>query len=229
MSASPFIVPRRHRLGPPLLLALLLLALLAVVTSLVGAGRTQDWDRSILLAVLPFRTDYRTIFFQLMSAFGLGECGIPAGILVLLILRHARHFRQAKFYAWVTLSGWALNLLLKQLIGRPRPEVIPHLGRAGWYSFPSGHAMLAPLVYGVGAVLLAALLVHRGGRIALRVGAVLLILSIACARIYLGVHYPSDVLAGLLAGTGWALLWWGLAPPNHRLDPAEGATASELR
>lgn len=204
-------------------MAAVLLAGLAVVTYLVGTGQTQGWDRTILLAVLPFRTDYRTIFFQLVSAFGLGECGIPAGLLILLILRHARRYRQAKFYAWVTLSGWALNLLLKSIISRPRPDIIPHLGRAGWYSFPSGHAMLAPLVYAVGALLLAPLLRRAGARVALLVGAMLLVVGIACARIYLGVHYPSDVLAGLLAGSGWALLWWGIIPPND--FPATGVSS----
>jgi undecaprenyl-diphosphatase len=211
----PFRLPPPHtRRQFELALAVVALAALAVLTYLVGIGRTQEWDRAILLDVLPLRTDYRTIVFQLVSAFGLGECGIPVGLLVLAVLHRAGKVRQAKFYAWVTLSGWALNLLLKSLVSRPRPDIIPHLGRAGWFSFPSGHAMLAPLVYGVGALLLAPLLHRLGARLSLRVGAGLLVVGIACSRVYLGVHYPSDVVAGLLAGGGWALLWWGLTPPN---------------
>jgi undecaprenyl-diphosphatase len=227
MPNPPFLVARHHRLNIALVTGLLFLALFAVVTWLIGSGLTQPWDRAILLAMLPLRGDYRTIFFQLLSAAGLGQCGIPFGILIVLILRHVHHYRQANFYLWVTLSGWAFNLLLKQLISRPRPDVIPHLSGAGWYSFPSGHAMLAPLVYGVGAMLLATLLVRRIARIALKSVALALILGIGCARVYLGVHYPSDVVAGFLAGGGWALVWWGLAPPNHLLDLAGLATAEE--
>jgi len=227
MSNPPFLVARHHRLNVALVTGLLLLALFAVVTWLIGTGRTMSWDRAILLAMLPLRSDYRTIFFQLISAAGLGQCGIPIGILVVVILRHARHYRQANFYLWVTLSGWAFNLLLKQLISRPRPDIIPHLSGAGWFSFPSGHAMLAPLVYGVGAMLLATLLRHPASRTALKIGALALVLGIGFSRVYLGVHYPSDVVAGFLAGGGWALVWWGLAPPHHLLDLAGLARAEE--
>lgn len=217
MSESPLILPRHLRLEPHLVLAVICLALLAVITYFVGTGATTSWDHAIILAMAPLRTPLRTAIWRTISALGLGEAGIPIGILVVLILRHARHFRQANFYLWLTLGGWGFNILLKQLISRPRPDLIPHLSGAGWFSFPSGHAMLAPMVYGAGALLLATLLAGRWQRVALRAMGWALVVAIGCSRVYLGVHWPSDVLAGWLAGTGWVLLWWGLISPNHLL------------
>jgi undecaprenyl-diphosphatase len=140
-----------------------------------------------------------------LSGIGQGSFAIPAGVAVLLILVLRGWRRSALCYGVTVLTGWGLNALLKEGFRRHRPDIIPRLDGAGWYSFPSGHAMLAPLVFGLGAFLLT-----RGSppmvRRAVRTAAVLLCLSIACSRVYLGVHYPSDVIGALLAGTGWAAL-----------------------
>jgi len=173
----------------------------------------MGWDRAILLDVLPWRSPALTTLFQAISYLGLGEFAIPAGLVVFVLLRRGGRPQSAAFYAAVTLGGWAFNLLLKQFIGRARPEVIPHLGRGGWFTYPSGHSMLAPLVYALGAVLLTTQLANAGLRRLVRMFAGLVVLGVALSRVYLGVHYPSDVLGGLLAGCGWGLLWWGLNPP----------------
>ena len=214
--------PKRAGQRLPLLLGLAALAAFALLTFLVQTGSTAEWDRNGLLAMLPLRTELRTRCFQLVSFFGVGEFAIPAGLAIFFWLRRTGHPQPAAFYAGVTLGGWAFNLLLKQLIGRPRPDVIPHLGRGGWFTYPSGHSMMSPLVYGLGGLMLAKLLHRAGARAAVRTVAALTVVGVALSRVYLGVHYPSDVLGGLLAGCGWGLLWWGLKPPRliATADPA---------
>ena len=208
------------------LLAGVLLAFFVVggLGRLALGGALTAWDERILERVAALRTDTITGWMGVLSAIGAGAIAIPSGILVTWLL-HRRGDRQAaRCYLVTVLSGWALNLLLKQAFGRPRPAVLPHLDGAGGYSYPSGHAMLAPLVFGLGGLLLAR---HAPRWIAaLATGAGLaLALAIAVSRVYLAVHYPSDVVGALLAGTGWAALGLAVygpldgepaAPPSRR-------------
>jgi len=180
----------------------------------LGTALTSH-DQQVMRAVAAGRSAEMAGWMGVLSAIGQGAFAIPAGIAVFVVLLLRRWRRAALCYAVTVLSGWGLNALLKQGFRRHRPSIVPHLDGAGWYSYPSGHAMLAPLVFGLGAYLLT-----RGSppatRRILRVAAVLLCLSIAWSRVYLGVHYPSDVIGALLAGTGWAALGTAIYSP---LDP----------
>jgi undecaprenyl-diphosphatase len=120
-------------------------------------------------------------------------------------------------------GGIALNSALKLLFHRVRPSVVPHLVAVGSDSFPSGHALLSAAVYLSVAVLLAR--VVRGRTLKLYVLAVgaLLTLLIGCTRLLLGVHYPTDVLAGWLAGGLWALLCGAAAKALERRGKVERA------
>jgi len=205
------------------------LATFGWLAALMQEGRADTLDQYWLREVLPYRTPDLTALAKALSWVGSEDFSIPFGILVFVFLRFRQRPRGAAMYAWATLSGWAFNALTKALFQRLRPDVIPKLDAAGWYSFPSGHAMLAPLVFG-----LAALLVLREVRSPVvkwfGLGlAGLLIAGIALSRVYLGVHYPSDVLAGLLAGSGWGLLWLSMAGAlvkrtNQRASNVEGET-----
>jgi len=106
------------------------------------------------------------------------------------------------------IDGW-----LKHLIARPRPELVPHLVQVTNASFPSGHAMVSSAVYLTLALMLAEGVEIDGWRgRAARVAVVAffsaLAVLIGMSRVYLGVHWPSDVLAGWCFGTAWALLAW---------------------
>jgi undecaprenyl-diphosphatase len=110
-----------------------------------------------------------------------------------------------------TVSGLAASTILKTAFARDRPEVVPHLTTVHTASFPSGHAMLSAVVYLTLGVLLAR--VERGWRVRAYVLGVALGLTflVGVSRVYLGVHYPTDVLAGWTAGLCWAIVCWLVA------------------
>lgn len=111
----------------------------------------------------------------------------------------------ALFVTVAMLGAGVLNELLKDAFGRERPTVVPHLMGASDLSFPSGHTMVSAVLYPTMAELLGRLVRQRRLRYLLMAFAILLALLVAFSRVYLGVHYPSDVLGGLSAGFAWAL------------------------
>ena len=105
-------------------------------------------------------------------------------------------------------GGQVLSSLLKAGIDRPRPELVSHLVNETSLSFPSGHAMLSAVTYLTLGALAARFLPGRTTKIYVLSLAVLTTLLVGISRIYLGVHWPSDVLAGWCAGFVWAMLCW---------------------
>ena len=120
-------------------------------------------------------------------------------------------YRNGLFVFAASAGGWVLNWMLKQAFARARPDVVPHLREVMSSSFPSGHALTSAAVYlTLGALLmriaegrLAKYLLHRHRDVRRRSWSGL-------SRVFLGVHYPSDVLAGWLIGMSWALLCWAV-------------------
>ncbi|MDL2353323.1 MAG: phosphatase PAP2 family protein [Pseudomonadota bacterium] len=155
---------------------------------------------------------------------------ITIAALLLVRLR-----REATLLAATILSGWVVNTLIKATVGRPRPTIVSHLAEAGGSSFPSGHSFNSAVVYMGIALALASLSAQRGVRRSMITGAALVTALIAVSRVWLGVHYPSDVLAGWLGGMGWALTASALLyrPARELADAAapaiEAATPGELQ
>lgn len=110
-----------------------------------------------------------------------------------------------------SLSGLLVSSALKHIISRPRPNIVPHLSIVYTSSFPSGHSMLSAVVYLTLGSLLATAIPRTSLKIYVLSVAVLLTIIVGISRIYLGVHYPTDVLAGWIAGLAWALLCWIIA------------------
>ena len=131
-----------------------------------------------------------------------GEVTLLVATLLLIALTWTRHRRESVLFFFALGMGFAMNFLLKFLIQRPRPLLDPIL-HAAWYSYPSGHAMNAFVFYGT----LSYLTYHFTGktRVSIIVSAValLLVFLIGVSRVYLGVHYPSDVVGGWIAGFWW--------------------------
>jgi undecaprenyl-diphosphatase len=105
-------------------------------------------------------------------------------------------------------GGGLMSTAMKYLFGRGRPDVVPHLVAVASPSFPSGHSMLAAVIYLTLGALLARFATRRRTKIFLVTAAMSLTFLVGSSRVYLGVHYPTDVLAGWCAGLGWALICW---------------------
>ncbi len=119
-------------------------------------------------------------------------------------------------------GGGLLDAVLKRVFHRPRPTWnAPFVTAHGW-SFPSGHAMGSLIAYGMLAYLLVLVLERRGSRIAVLVSAALLVLLIGCSRLYLGVHYFSDVVGGYAAGAVWLAACISGLEVARRKPPASG-------
>jgi undecaprenyl-diphosphatase len=130
---------------------------------------------------------------------------------VIIYLFIARRPAAALFVLASVAGGQALSTLLKLGIDRPRPELVPHLMDVFTLSFPSGHAMLSAVTYLTLGALLAQVSTGRTMKIYVLAMAVLVTVLVGVSRIYLGVHWPSDVLAGWCAGAAWAMLCWLVA------------------
>src|SRR6478609_3685952 len=105
-------------------------------------------------------------------------------------------------------GGLLISSLLKDIINRPRPQLVPHLSQVYTSSFPSGHSMLSAVVYLTLGSLLARIAPGMMVKLYLIAVALLLTFLVGVSRVYMGVHYPTDVLAGWTAGLVWAILCW---------------------
>ncbi|WP_201264965.1 phosphatase PAP2 family protein [Brevibacillus reuszeri] len=121
----------------------------------------------------------------------------------LMLWQHKRW--EALFLLLALGGGMAFNLLLKWIYRRERPSIHRLVEESG-YSFPSGHSMAAFLFFGMMAMLLTLFVVSRAAKAVIILASVVLILLVGISRIYLGVHYPSDVLAGFAAGGVWLVM-----------------------
>lgn len=110
-----------------------------------------------------------------------------------------------------TLGGVMIASIFKVTFDRPRPDLVPHLSHVASSSFPSGHSMMSAIVYlTLGTVVAEVVTTNRLKFYCLAV-AIAIVLLVGVSRVYLGVHYPTDVLAGWSAGLVWAMLCWLVA------------------
>jgi len=123
-------------------------------------------------------------------------------------------------------GGNVVSDLLKRAFGRPRPDLVAHLVDVRSLSFPSGHAMLSAITYLTLGALLARVHSRRRIKAYLLTVAVGTTLLVGVSRVYLGVHWPTDVLAGWCAGAAWAMLCWRVALWLQRRGQVEPEGAS---
>ncbi len=143
-----------------------------------------------------------------VTALGGGTVLTIVVVVVAGLLLVQRHWLTAASVVLASAtSGWAVDLVKSQ-VQRARPELVPHLVPVSGYSFPSGHATSSAVVYLTLAAVAGQVTPDRAVRRYLMIVAILLVGAIGCSRVYLGVHWPSDVLVGWSFGTLWALGWW---------------------
>ncbi|WP_236020571.1 phosphatase PAP2 family protein [Sabulicella rubraurantiaca] len=181
----------------------------------VADGDTHSLDQALLLALRseadPTDPWGPRWFEEMMRDFtALGGTGVlvlvTAAVFGFLLLTGKR--QAAMLVVLSIASGVAVSHGLKWGFGRPRPDLVPHGQSVYSQSFPSGHAMLSAIVYLTLGALLARVQERRRAKAYPLAVAALLVLLIGFSRVYLGVHWPSDVLAGWAVGAGWAALCW---------------------
>jgi len=194
----------------------LLGALLWLFISIAGEvreGETADWDRRLLLALrsaadpaVPWGPPWVQEMARDFTALG-GVAVLSLmtfAVIGYLLLARKRYAAVAVFVA--VAGGLVLSTLLKLGFDRPRPDLVPHGSFVYTTSFPSGHSMMAAVTY----LTLGALLARVEGSIRIKIYllsvAVVLTVLVGVSRVYLGVHWPTDVAAGWTVGAAWALL-----------------------
>ncbi|NLE77732.1 MAG: phosphatase PAP2 family protein [Chloroflexi bacterium] len=185
-----------------------LLALILLASSLVIAG--SDVDRSALASMATLRRPLLTQAFTAVTQLG-STVVVGAAALLLTGWLARRRACWPLGPALVTAAAALISEGLKLVVHRPRPEVVEALVTVVSYSYPSGHALVSLTFYSLAAKAVAARLGGRW-RPVVWAGALLIILLVGASRVYLGVHYPSDVLAGYAIGLGCLATYSALAP-----------------
>lgn len=220
----------RQDIGPVAALLGAGLAMLAFVEIAddVQEGETRAFDERVLLAL---RTSDPAdpvgpgwVESSMLDITALGGFAVLALIVLLACgyLAVIKKWGDAALLLIATLGGTAISEGLKMGFNRPRPDLVAHVVETTSMSFPSGHAMLSAVTYLTLGVLLARTQERKRVRGYILGGAIVLTLLIGVSRVYLGVHWPTDVLAGWCLGAAWALACWIMAT---WLNPSQVLTA----
>src|SRR4051812_46981211 len=165
----------------------------------------QKIDLSIHDWAVRERNSGATTFFTMMTIIG-GPLGVAVLLTIVgIILAIKRRWRWLVYLAATAGGGGLLNLELKRYFARARPDVAEMLRRANGYSFPSGHAMGSAVAFGALAYLAFRAIKSWPAKAATIAFLYTLLAAVALSRVYLGVHWISDVLAGVIAGTVWVI------------------------
>jgi undecaprenyl-diphosphatase len=161
------------------------------------------FDQTIISAVATLRSPFTTAIMKLITAMGSATIMIIIAIVaVWFLLVVKKHSWDATILIIALTGATFMNWILKLVFHRSRPDA-PSLAQAFGYSFPSGHAMISFVFYGMLVYLLWVNFKRGKSTYLITFLMALLILAIGISRIYLGVHYPSDVIAGYAAGGFW--------------------------
>lgn len=217
--------------------ATVLLALLLVVLAVwsfvaladnVSDGDAQHFDEWAVRALRRADDLARPIGPNWLIEVGRDLTSLGGGaVLTLLTFTVAGYLwiERKSHAAWLVLisalGGLLMMTVLKGLYQRPRPDLVPHLTTVSMSSFPSGHSMLAATVYLTLGILLAQFVTERMLKAYCLLVALSLTFLVGVSRVYLGVHYPTDVLAGWAAGLAWALICWLIARYLQRRGAVE--------
>jgi len=205
------------------------------LTDEVIEGETGDFDRWAVKALRDPADPSKPVGPSWMAQMGRDVTALGGmAVLTLFIVASAgflavnRAYRTMIVLLVSTSTGIIASLLMKHLFARPRPDVVPHLDQVYTSSFPSGHSMMSALVYLTLGALGASVLQGFWVRFYVLTMAVTLAVLIGCSRVYMGVHYPTDVLAGWAAGLVWALTCWLIARKSTPRTEEATLQVSEL-
>jgi undecaprenyl-diphosphatase len=196
------------------LVAIALLGLL-FLASVIAGGNALAFDRALILAMrvpghpdLPIGPAKLPSMARDITALGSGTVLTLVVTLATVLLLLRRMWRTAALTVLATLTGGFTVSLLKRMFERARPDLVEHLMRETSSSFPSGHSANSAIVYLTVATLLFPMIRQARVRLFVVAATMTIVAMIGVSRVYLGVHWPSDVLAGWIFGALWALGWW---------------------
>lgn len=194
---------------------------LFALIGLVFVGSEQfmggDFDRKLLLSLrssgdpadplgsVQFEEAVRDI--TALGSFSVLTLVTLAAVGFLVVLKR---YGEAGTIAFAAIGGQALSETLKAYFDRPRPDFVAHIVETTSASFPSGHAMMSAAIYLSLGAMLARVQTKRRLKTYIHVIAVLITVLVGMSRVYLGVHYPTDVLGGWCLGAAWAILCWSV-------------------
>mgnify|MGYP001314958693 CR=1 FL=1 len=198
----------------------------------VSEGETEALDRALLLALRtpgqpsdPLGPRWLEESVRDVTALGGFTLLTILTIAATLLLLFRKRRREALIFAATVILAQLSNSLLKDLYGRPRPDLVAHGSYVYSHSFPSGHSAMAAAVFLVLATVFASVEPRRRTKALIYGMAIVTVIGVGVSRIYLGVHWPTDVLGGWCLGVSWALVaWLLLAFTRRRLPPDERST-----
>lgn len=204
----------------------------------VAGGSTMAFDRAIIEGLrdtadpaVPAGPQWLQRVMIDVTALGGGTVLTIITAIVVAYLLVVRKWSTAVFVAVAIAGGGAANELLKSTFLRARPDLVAHLTESYASSFPSGHAMNSALTYLTLAALLARTQKNRRVRVFFLAVAIVLTWAVGFSRVYLGVHWPTDVIAGWSIGAMWALIFAVIGHALQRRDqierPGTAAKAAE--
>lgn len=193
-----------------LILLLTGIILFSITSFLVVSGWSANIDNSVLLLLrntgnssIPVGPGWFLDFIQDISSFGSVTAVILITILTSGLLIIKKEYVLLNSFLTTIIGGGLIELLMKEIFSRPRPQIVSHLVNVDTYSFPSGHSAISTIVYLALAFLIFKFEIKRSIKLYFLSSAIFLILLIGFSRIYLGVHFPSDVLGGWALGLTW--------------------------
>jgi len=189
--------PRRTILATAAFAAFLLL------TAAVVTGRTTPFDLALRSGIHDLSITPVTSAMMIVTNFGSLRWIIPSAVAVFLLLRREGHSRQALVLAVIVTGSIPIEYGLKLMVKRSRPAAFFNVSEPTTYSFPSGHALFSTSFYGALGYVSAQLAKHRRQRSFIWLAAIASIAAICLSRVYLGVHYPTDVAGGVLIACSW--------------------------
>jgi undecaprenyl-diphosphatase len=211
---------RKFPLTTAIIVSLFSLLAFGLVAVLMRADRIVDFDHSVIGAVQSLESPLLTRVMEFFTVVGSTQAVVVLCLLIIFFLYKVLHHRKELILFIAVVAGSPLlNLLLKEIFQRARPDLHRLIEISG-YSFPSGHAMNSFTVYGILTFLLWRHIFNKAGRSLLLLFSAFVVFMIGISRIYLGVHYPSDVIGGYfasgfwLATTIWFFQWYMERQPH---------------
>jgi undecaprenyl-diphosphatase len=189
-----------------LLAAIATLIFLGWLADEVLDGETRQFDDATRAAVHTFASPPLTLFMRAISFLGSSQFLTVASIVAIVLFAWRKWGREAKLFALTMIGASTLNITLKLAFKRPRPVPFFNLTAPESYSFPSGHSLASFCFFAGLAAILSGRIKQKRPRTIMWTIAIVMFLLIGLSRIYLGVHYTTDVIAGFAAASIWILV-----------------------